>query len=159
MRKRHYVSILALVALLVMVSGQVLAVGQILIVKVQTTQLRTTPSFAGKPVAALSNGQSVTVLEENSPWFMVNAAAGKGWLHQSAVAERKSSLIAGSRDAAANVDDREVSIAGKGFDEQIEKVYRKDNSKGYSAMEKMLRFNYTPEESMAFLSAGERSTK
>ena len=159
MRKRYSVSILALAALLVMVWGQVLAVGQVLTVQVQKTQLRAAPSFTGKPVAALSNGQSVTVLEENSPWFMVNAPGGKGWVHQSAVAERKVSLLAGSRDAAATVDDREVSMAGKGFNQEIEQAYRKDNSKGYAAMEKMLRFNYTPEECTAFLDAGQRSKK
>ena len=146
---------LLILATTFLVSASAWAAGQVLVVQLQTTQIRATPSFTGKPVAALSHGQSVTVLEENGPWFLVNAPAGKGWLHQGAVIERKSTLLGGSQSAAGKVDEREVSLAGKGFDQQTEQAYRQANPRGYADLEKMLRFRYTPEESAAFLAAGQ----
>ena len=131
-----------------------LAAGQELIVQVQSTQLRASPSFTGKPVAAVSYGQRVTVREERNPWFLVNAPAGQGWLHRSSVSESRLTLTSGSRDAATKVDERTVSMAGKGFDQQTEQAWRQGNPNGYAEVEKMLRFTYKPEENEAFLAAG-----
>jgi uncharacterized protein YraI len=159
MDKRYLAFTLALAIFFVAMPSLIRAAGQALTVQLQTTQLRAAPSFTSKPVATLSHGQSVTVLEEQAPWLMVTATGGRGWLHQNAVADRRSSLLSGSRDAAAKADAREVSMAGKGFDQQTEQAYRKGNPQGYADVEKMLRFSFRPEESMAFLAAGQGRTQ
>ena len=125
-----------------------------LTIRVQSTQLRAEPSFTGKPMAELTYGQRVTVEEERNPWFLVSTAAGKGWLHRSAVSENRLSLNSGSSDASAGVDERTVSMAGKGFDKQTEQAWRQENSNGYAEVEKMLRFNYKPEDNESFIAAG-----
>ena len=136
--------------------GTAWAAGQELVVQVRSTQLRTEPSFTGKPIAALSFGQRVTVREERNPWFLVSAPVGQGWLHRSAVPGTRLTLTSGSRDASAGMDERTVSMAGKGFDQQTEQAWRQKNSNGYAEVDKMLRFNYKAEESAAFLAAGKK---
>ena len=144
------ITILAVFLLL----GMIWAAGQELVIQVRSTQLRTEPSFTGRPAAVLSFGQRVTVRDERNPWFLVSAPAGQGWLHRSAVSESRLSLTSGSRDASAGVDERTVSMAGKGFDKQTEQAWRQENPNGYAEVEKMLRFNYKPEDNESFLAAG-----
>jgi hypothetical protein len=145
---------LLVLAVFLFTVATVLGAGQELLVQVQSTQLRASPSFTGRPVAALSYGQKVTVREERDPWFQVTTPAGQGWLHKSAVSENRLALISGSKDAQAKVDNRTVSMAGKGFDQQTEQAWRQGNPKGYAEVDKMLRFTYKPEDNEAFLAAG-----
>ncbi|MCL1915197.1 MAG: SH3 domain-containing protein [Desulfovibrionaceae bacterium] len=152
MRMAYSIFIPLLVLLLS--AGAVLAAGRELVIQVQSVQLRAAPSFTGKPVGFVFNGQKVTVQEERDPWFLVSGSSRQGWLHKSAAAENRLSLFSGSQDAAARTDERTVSMAGKGFDKETEQGWRKDNPNGYAGVDKMLRYSYSPEESAAFLYAG-----
>ncbi|MCL1889022.1 MAG: SH3 domain-containing protein [Desulfovibrionaceae bacterium] len=152
MRKAYSMFIPLLILLLSAVA--VSAAGKELVIQVQNAQLRDAPSFTGKPVVSVSNGQKVTVREERGPWFLVSGSAGQGWLHKSAAAENRLNLFSGSRDAAARTDERTVSMAGKGFDKETEQGWRRGNPNGYAGVDKMLRYSYAPEENAAFLSAG-----
>jgi hypothetical protein len=132
-------------------------------VQVRETRLRATPSFTGKILGLLAFGQEVTAEKEENAWILVKAKAGAvkgpGWLHRSALAEKQLSLLSGGRDAQARVDEREVSMAGKGFDRQTEQAYRAGNPRGYAQVEAMQKRGYTPEESVAFLNAGKGGTR
>lgn len=130
------------------------AAHQVLTVQVREIQMRTAPSFTGRPSATLSYGQTVSVLEEQGIWVRASGAGGEGWVHRSALTDRRLELSSGARNVASKADDREVAAAGKGFTAEIERAYRQSHQDGYAQMEAMLRFSYSPTELYAFLSAG-----
>ncbi len=141
-------------AVLLSLAVTALAAGQSMTVRAREVQLRSTPSFTGKLTAKLLYGQSVSVLEENGPWLKVSAAGDTGWLHQGALSSRPLNLASGGADASAKASDREVTMAGKGFNAQVEQAYRRNHPEGYAQMEEMLKLNYSPKELSDFLAAG-----
>ena len=147
------VFMLALTAVFI-VSAAAWAVGQVLTVQVREIQMRTTPSFTGKPAATLSYGQTVSVLEEKGAWTRARGSKGEGWVHTSALTERQLDLSAGRKDVSSKVNEREIASAGKGFTAETEKAYQQNNSGGYAQVEAMLRIAFSPEELQKFLAAG-----
>jgi len=128
-------------------------------VQVKTAQLREAPSFAAKILAAVNFGEELTVEKIEKAWALASFSGSsvKGWLHESALTDKKISLSSGRREAQVSVDEREVSIAGKGFDRQTEQSYRVDNPNGYAQVEAMQSPNFTAEASLAFLKAGKEN--
>ena len=143
---------------LLLAATTALAAGQQLSVQVQEAQMRRSASFSGSLAATLVYGESVTVLEERGDWYRVRWAGETGWMHSSAFAgARTTAYSSGSDNVSAKVSEREVSMAGKGFNAQVEDAYRTTNPAGYAAVEAMLRINYSPGELEAFLAAGRDS--
>ena len=132
--------------------------GQLLTVQVQEAQIRKSASFTSGQSAKLFYGDTVTVLEEKGDWYRVSGAAATGWIHNSAFAGgRPAQFSAGSADVSAKVSEREVSMAGKGFNSQVEQAYRAAHPGGYARVDAMLRINYSSSELEAFLAAGRAS--
>lgn len=97
-------------------------------VQVKEGQLRAKSSFLGKIVVMLAYGDRVVVLEEQTDWMRVSLEKDSnvnGWIHKSALTKQKIELKAGS--GAGQVSDSEVVIAGKGFNEQVEKEFKQKN--------------------------------
>ena len=130
------------------------AAGQILAVQVREVPMRASPTFTGRPVATLTYGQTVSVMEEKGDWVRASGAGSAGWLHASALTERQLGLSSGAQDAAAKAGEREVAAAGKGFNAETERAYRQGHPDGYAQVEAMLRIQYSPKELYAFLAAG-----
>jgi SH3-like domain-containing protein len=129
-------------------------VGQMLTVQVREVQMRSTPSFTGRLAATLAYGQTVSVLEEQGAWTKARSANSEGWVHTSALTDRRLDLASGGRDAASGTDAREVATAGKGFTAETERAYRQSHPDGYAQVEAMQRFRHSPAELQAFLAAG-----
>ena len=115
--------------------------------------------FAGGAVfcrtgkAALSYGQSVTLWEERGDRLPVSGAAVFGWLPKNAVRERGRPLAVGDQ-VPIGADAREVSLAGKGFDQPMERIWRREHPDGRAQVEARPRLNFTPQEFRAFLEDG-----
>ena len=134
------------------------AAGQQLTVQVQEAQMRKSASFTSGQTAKLFYGDTVDVLEEKGDWYRVSGAGATGWMHTSSFAGgTPATLSAGSADVNPNVSDREVSMAGKGFNPEVEQAYRSAHPEGYAKLDAMLRINYSPSELEAFLAAGKAS--
>jgi SH3-like domain-containing protein len=147
----------SLVVALVLVIAVVALAAQQLSVQVRSTGLRQRPSYLGPVTTELSYGTRVEVIETRGPWRHVRSPGGKtGWLHDSALSEKKLSLEAGATDAAVAADSDELALAGKGFNEQVERAYREDNPEvDYGWVERMSSWRVTPAESREFLQRGE----
>ena len=131
------------------------AAGQRLTVQTQDAELRKSASYTSGVVSKLSYGETVSVLEEKGSWYRVSSGSGTGWMHNSAFAGgRPAGMSAGGADASAKVSDREVSMAGKGFNPEVERAYRSTHPEGYAKLEAMMRLNYSPGQLEAFLAAG-----
>jgi hypothetical protein len=134
------------------------AAGQRLSIQVREAQMRKSASFTSSLTTTLVYGETVTVLEERGDWRLVSAVGVTGWMHSSAFGGGGSTQYsAGSADASAKVSEREVSMAGKGFNTQVEQAYRSAHPEGYAKVDAMLRINYSPGELEAFLAAGKES--
>ncbi|MDD4356251.1 MAG: SH3 domain-containing protein [Smithellaceae bacterium] len=127
---RHISLIICLVLLGVLFLNTTAEAQKSMTVQVQEGQLRTTPSHFGKITAKTYYGDRVTVLEEKGDWKRVSVenGRGQGWMHDSALTSKQTVLRAGRSQAGTSVSHGEIALAGKGFSEEVEKEYRKNNT-------------------------------
>jgi hypothetical protein len=135
-------------------------------VTVKETQVRATPSYLGKILATLSYGDRVQVGETRSGWARVivppgkgaadkgSVSQGEGWVHLSALTDKKIVLKSGASDVDRAASSGEVALAGKGFNQEVEAQYRADRKLDYSWVDRMETFRVSPEEAAAFLAQG-----
>ena len=107
-------------------------------VQVKQGRVYAKPNFLSKLQATLPYGAKLQVENENGAWRQVSAKGLQGWMHVSALTEKQISLQAGSGRAAASASSEEMTLAGKGFNKQVEAKYKATN-KGlnYAAVNKM----------------------
>ena len=125
-------------------------------VTVKQTQLRDKPSYLGRILGPLNYGDRVTVLDQsNKAWFKVTGPDGKqGWVSASALTTKKIELAAGSENVQQGASSGEVALAGKGFNETVEKEYRADGKLDYTWVDKMEKLTVNPDELSKFVSDG-----
>jgi SH3-like domain-containing protein len=124
-------------------------------VTVRETQARATPSFLGAVVAVVAYGDVLNILEEQRDWLRVSLPGGKqGWVHRSALTEKRIALAAGSETAQTGASGDEVALAGKGFSKEVEAQYKAENQLDYTWVDRMEGFVVSPEQVAAFVRAG-----
>ena len=125
-------------------------------VQIRKGSLRAAPSFLGKITGPVGYGDRVTVLEEKGAWRRVAAPSGdRGWIHLSALTEKRIVLQAGGADVQTSARADEVALAGKGFSEQVETAYRRRNPQlKYAWLDRMEGYAVSAEEMAAFLRDG-----
>jgi len=151
MKKPFRIEILVFAILAVFVA---VLLAETLVVKVRSTNLKKEPVFYAPNVAVLAAGAQVEKLSEQQGWFQVKTTAGQiGWLHSSAVQAKKLSLFASQTKSGATA--QEVSLAGKGFNKQVEGQHRAGNpSLNYASVDRMLKLRVTPAQLKEFLRKG-----
>ena len=88
-------------------------------------------------------------------WYPVTTADGKsGWLHESALSRKPIVMRAGTSDAATGVSSDEVALAGKGFNEQVEKKLRTEGKLDYSWVDRMSAFTVGADQIRQFRTQG-----
>ena len=126
-------------------------------VQVKQGEVRATPYFLGKIVATLSYGDRVEVLGSKERWFRVSPQ-GKGvtgWMHASALSEKRIVLKAGGRDAQVGASSGELALAGKGFNADVETEFKSRNRNiDFSWIDRMQAMKVEPERIAAFLQEG-----
>jgi SH3-like domain-containing protein len=156
MRFKHFGGVLALAVLAVALATLVLAQGQKMSIQVKNGQLRATPSFLGSVVAGLAYGDQVTVVKSQGPWFQVKDARSRsGWIHQSALTEKRIVMTAGTVNAQTTASGEELALAGKGFNSDVEAEFKAQNQDiDFTWVDKMEQIKVSPEESVQFLAQG-----
>jgi SH3-like domain-containing protein len=126
-------------------------------VQVREGQLRSSPSFLGEIVAKPSYGESVILIQDQGAWKKVATRGGvQGWMHTSALTAKNIVLKAGAANVQTTATGGEIALAGKGFNEEVEKQYKSLNKDlDYAWVDRMERFQVSPEEMRAFLKQGE----
>lgn len=152
MTQRNRMMLCGLVAALV----HGLAAAATLQVQVEQVPLREKPSFLGKAVVTASYGDALTVVQENRDWVLVRDGQGRsGWVHTSALTEKRVVLRAGTTPAQTTADTREVALAGKGFNESVEKQFKAENAAlDFTWIDRMETFQVGEEAKAAFLREG-----
>ncbi len=107
-------------------------------VQVKQGRVYAKPNFLSKLQATLPYGAKLQVEDENGAWRQVRAKGLQGWMHVSALTENEISLQAGTGKAATGASSEEMTLAGKGFNKQVEASYKATNKRlNYRAVNKM----------------------
>jgi len=140
----------------VLIAFTAVVLAETMVVKVQTTNLKKEPKFFADTIAVLKIGDSVETIGLQDGWFNVKTSAGQvGWLHSSALMEKKSGFSVLSTSVSAQTTGEEVALAAKGFNKQVEDKYKADNPNiDFTWVDKMLKIKVSPKEIAEFLKKG-----
>jgi len=144
MRKTALRLVLAAAAL-----GASAAFAATITVLVQSTAVRKRPQFFAPSVATAKLGESFAASGPDGGWYKVDA----GFIHESAVTAKKVKLSAGSTVGGSATAD-EVTLAGKGFNSQVESSYKKDTPANFAAVDAMEKRAVSDSAVLAFLRSG-----
>jgi len=154
-RLKTFLIILMLVCL---TSLAAFAVSQKLMsVQVRKGQVRSAPSFLSKVVGKLSYGDRVDVREEKGTWAKVGlpGKSTKGWMHASALTKKKIVLNPGDADVEEAASNNEIALAGKGFNNEVEKDFKaKNKNLNYAKVDKMEKIVVSQDKIQRFLKTG-----
>jgi uncharacterized protein YgiM (DUF1202 family) len=151
MRKRFLVGAAFLLAALAVFAADQMSV------TVKQTQVRDKPSYLGKILGLLSYGDRVTVLDQSTKgWVKIVGPDGKlrGWVSAPALQTKKIELAAGSQNVEQSASSGEVALAGKGFNETVEKQYKQDGKLDYTWVDRMGQITVSPDQLSAFITQG-----
>lgn len=118
-------------------------------VLVQETTLRKRPQFYAPSAGAARLGQKFEAEGPTGGWYKTD----EGYLHQSAVTAKKVKLGGGEVSGSASAE--EVTLAGKGFNAQVEKSYGdKNGAANFPAVNAMERRSVPESAILAFMREG-----
>lgn len=124
-------------------------------VKVMRQFMFPSPAFYAQPLAELALGQVLTILEVGNQWYRVSASSSlSGWVHGTAL----TSASAGSGTVASgsgSVTQDEVTLAGRGFNSDVEAEYESDNpALDFDAVDRIEAFEISEASLTRFLAGG-----
>jgi SH3-like domain-containing protein len=123
-------------------------------IQVEEVPVRATPSFFGEIVDKAVYGESVELLKEQGAWRRVQTLRKPGWVHESAVSTSKVELEAGSQ-VNAGASGKEIALAGKGFNAEVENAYKAKNQQiNFAWVDKMEKFTVNNSELQQFVKQG-----
>ncbi len=131
-------------------------VGQLVTISVREAELRSNPGFLATVQTRLAYGDSVRVVEKRPGWVRVQAVETEmdGWLHESAVAPPADLRLSSTgRAGDTGASTREIALAGRGFNQQIEAEYQEQQQIDFTMVDEMEGFLQPTDELAAFLSA------
>lgn len=142
-------------------------------VAVKNAVVRKSPSFIAPAAFQTVYGDRFEQIGGESGWVQVKSGKGSGWLHQSAVTEKKIDLTALSTsgssakgssaevvfaakgiDGGANGSDG-IALPGNGFDDAAEKVLAsRGHGSGYSSLDKLATLGGKGDDLASFAKQG-----
>jgi hypothetical protein len=139
-----------LLGVLIFIPASSFAASESLYVKVREAKVRAEPKQWAPSVASLKYGDRVSVVSEDGAWLKLSS----GYLHSTAVSERKVILEA-SKSVNKGGDDKDVILAGKGFNKEVENSYAaKNRNLNYGEVDKMERVKVGDRELASFVGEG-----
>lgn len=144
----------AALGILVLAFVSLLYAADVLSVQVEKTEVRTAPKFWAGAVATLAYGDRVTPTKQEGDWYEVTVNGKTGWIHKTAVTSRQVTLASGGSTVSTATSTNEVSLAGKGFNESVEKNYAATRDVDFSQVDAMSRLTVSDAELKTFLEQG-----
>ncbi len=161
MSKRKSVLIIPLLILLTGLA--VFAVEQTMMsIQVKKGAVRSSPSFLGKIVAQLKYGDRVAVNNLKGSWYSIDLPQESmdGWMHSSALSVKKIVLTPGASDAGQSASSDEITLAGRGFNQQVEEDFKSKNPQvEFKWIDKMEKMTVSQKQIEAFVKEGQLSPK
>ena len=124
-------------------------------VQVKEGQIRSTPSFLAEIIARPPYGDRVEIIQDKGHWKKVAGRGVQGWMHVSALTTKTVVLKAGAANLPTTATGSEIALAGKGFNEEVEKQYKSLNRNlDYTWVDRMEKFQVSSGQMQAFLKQG-----
>jgi uncharacterized protein YgiM (DUF1202 family) len=146
--------VLGLAAVLAGTAFAQMSRGGTVYVNVKTLQLKTgTGFFAGKSGSPLAYGDQVTVLQVKGNWAEVRysgRATFSGWANSSNLTTKRVVASGGTGGASA----KEVAMAGKGFNEEVENAYKSNGNLNYAGVDATEAITVPENELYGFITEG-----
>ena len=102
----------------------------------------------------VSLGDQLTVKGRKGDWYLVSARGVSGCIHKSAV-ESRNFASSGRKASTGGASVDEVSLAGKGFNPQVEAGYRKaDKNLNYAAVDEIVKYTVSENSLETFVLQG-----
>lgn len=137
----------------------VLAVEQKLMsVQVKKGAVRSTPSFLGRIISNLNYGDQVVVKEEKNSWSKIDVPGiyTEAWMHSSALSNKKIVLKPGASDVEQAASNDELTLAGRGFNQEVEKEFKSQNPRmDFTWIDRMELMIVSQNEIQAFVKDGD----
>lgn len=124
-------------------------------ISVREAALRDRPNQLSRVVVRLSYADEVTLVDTQRDWLRVRYDGTEGWLHQDAVSEQRIVLGASDRDVGREADSREVALAGRGFNAQVEEEFQSQSGLDFSLVDELEARVVDEGELQRFLEEGE----
>lgn len=124
-------------------------------VQVKETQLRSIPSYLGKPAGTVNYGDRLSVLEKKSGWCRVQSSVGSGWIHESALTAKTIKVASSGQDISRTASSDELALAGKGFNSDVEAEFKNRNDEiDFTWVDRMESFKVDEAATRAFFEEG-----
>lgn len=143
-----------LIRILVSLAVLAWAVSGKVTVAVESAKVRKGKAFFSAPVATVKYKDVLAAGEPEDGWIPVDVRGRKGWLHESAVAGRAGKLRGGKWESDDEAGQDEVTLAGKGFNAEVEKTYRSGDAGDYDAVDAMERRKVSEAALLTFMRNG-----
>lgn len=116
--------------------------------------IREYPRFFAPVKAFVKYGDLLSVLNKEKDWYKVKFKNISGYIHNTAVEERSIS-IQGKYPISTTTSEGEITLAGKGFNPQVERAYKnKYPQMRYDLVDKIEKYDVSERELMSFIKAG-----
>jgi hypothetical protein len=128
-------------------------VGDEPVVSVRSADVRSSPGFLTPIIFTAEYGQTVDVLEVRGDWVRVRVSGTgvEGWLHVSSVAEQKTLRLERSGGSASGgATSREIALAGRGFNQQVEARYKSESGLDFTLVDEMEGYGLPTDELVSF---------
>ena len=146
-----------IIFLLIILASSAMAEGNTIYVSVRESKIKSRAEFLSSAVSEVKYGDALTLLKNEDPWLKVKSYSGKeGYVHSSVVNSKKIVLNSGAKFSnSANNSEDSIILAGKGFNEDVEKQYEALNKRlNYSAVNKMEHTKISLGELKSFVKDG-----
>ena len=126
-------------------------------VNVKTAKVRVEPRVWSTAVVGVKYGDTLQALSSSDGWLKVRTSGGKqGYLHQSAVTDKKIVLAARGSGGDVSADRSDVVLAGKGFNKAVEQdLAAQDGALNFKAVDEMERVRVSDGDLAAFIKNGQ----
>jgi hypothetical protein len=120
-------------------------------VSAKKAEIKSSTGFFASTKGSLGLGAEVSVLEVKGNWAEVRSVANSslnGWTAVSNLSSRK--IVSSGTSASAN----EVALAGKGFSQEVEDVYKAEGNLNYADVDKTEAITVSMDDLYKFVTEG-----
>ncbi|MDR1029473.1 MAG: hypothetical protein LBL76_01215 [Treponema sp.] len=149
--KRYSIGILMSILVISGGTAQTLQ-GSTMYVAVKNVVVKASTEFFAVEQGTLVYGNQVTVLQEKGKWLEVQAVQSslQGWVVGSSLTSKR--IISSGTRTSASV--QELALAGKGFSQELEILYRQDHGFDYDRIDAMETLQVSKTSLYTFLTDG-----
>jgi hypothetical protein len=138
-----------------LVTGVVSAHAETVRVTVRESAVRADCRFLAPVRARVYSNDKLAVTAKNGDWYRVTVDGVKGCIHKSAVQSKSYFFSGDSSSGKGGASEDEVSLAGKGFNPQVESAYRKQNADlDFKAVDTIQKYQVSDDSLKRFIEAG-----